>query len=326
MSRAASEPPDRVGLGILLIVVSVFLMSLGDALVRSLSAALTLWQVFLLRSLLALPLLMLPLLATLIARRRQPSGLGQTALGWIALRSLLLVGMWIAFYVALPLLPLSLAASALYTAPLLVALLSALAIGEPPGPRLKLALGLGFLGVLVILRPGTEAFSWAMTLPLLAAGAYALAMVITRSKCGTTAPLALSFALNLCFLVAGLLGVAALWLLDPLLPAAAANPFLLGDWVPLDRREWGLLVLLALLFVAVATGVARAYQCGPPAVIATFDYAYLPFAVLWGLMLFRELPDAATVTGMALIAVAGCLVLWRPPTAGPVRAPKAEET
>ena len=325
MSRAASKPPDRVGQGILLIVVSVFLMSLGDALVRSLSAALTLWQIFLLRSLLALPLLMLPLLATLIARRRQPSGLGQTALGWIALRSLLLVAMWIAFYVALPLLPLSLAASALYTAPLLVALLSALAIGEPPGPRLKLALGLGFLGVLVILRPGTEAFSWAMILPLLAAGAYALAMVITRSKCGTTAPLALSFALNLCFLVAGLLGVAALWLLDPLLPAAA-NPFLLGHWVLLERREWGLLVLLALLFVAVATGVARAYQCGPPAVIATFDYAYLPFAVLWGLVLFRELPDAWTIAGMALIAVAGCLVLWRPPTAGPVCAPKAEET
>ena len=325
MSRAASERPDRVGQGILLIVVSVFLMSLGDALVRSLSAALTLWQIFLLRSLLALPLLMLPLLAVLIARRRQPVVFGRTGLGWIALRSLLLVAMWIAFYVALPLLPLSLAASALYTAPLLVALLSALVIGEPPGPKLKLALGLGFLGVLVILRPGTEAFSWAMTLPLLAAGAYALAMVITRSKCGTTAPLALSFALNLCFLVAGLLGVTALWLLDPLLPAAA-NPFLLGDWVSLDRREWGLLVLLALLFVAVATGVARAYQCGPPAVIATFDYAYLPFAVLWGLMLFRELPDAWTVAGMALIAVAGCLVLWRPPTAGPVRAPKAEET
>lgn len=325
MNRAASKPPDRVGQGILLIVISVFLMSLGDALVRSLSAALTLWQIFLLRSLLALPLLMLPLLAVLIARRRQPVVFGRTALGWIALRSLLLVAMWIAFYVALPLLPLSLAASALYTAPLLVALLSALVIGEPPGPKLKLALGLGFLGVLVILRPGTEAFSWAMTLPLLAAGAYALAMVITRSKCGTTAPLALSFALNLCFLVAGLLGVAALWLLDPLLPAVA-NPFLLGDWVPLERREWGLLVLLALLFVAVATGVARAYQCGPPAVIATFDYAYLPFAALWGLLLFRELPDAWTVAGMALIAVAGCLVLWCPPTAGPVRAPKAEET
>ena len=59
-------------------------------------------------------------------------------------------------------------------------------------------------------------------------------------------------------------------------------------------------------------GVARAYQIAPPHVIGTFDYAYVAFAVLWGLLLFSQLPSGMTLTGMVLIIVAGLLVATPP--------------
>lgn len=84
----------------------------------------------------------------------------------------------------------------------------------------------------------------------------------------------------------------------------------------MGARDWGLIALLAVLMVAVSTGVAKAYQSGPAAVIGTFDYAYLVFAVLWGLVIFSDMPDGATVTGMILIAAAGSLVVGRRGTSG----------
>ena len=287
-----------------MILASVLLMSLGDALVKHVSTELTLWQIFVVRSTVAIPIAIFPLLF-----RRRPWLIGQRALRWIVLRSGLLVSMWIAFYAALPVLNLSVVAAALYTGPLFIALFSALLIREPVGLRRSMALVLGFVGVLVILRPGTDAFSPAMLLPVVSAVLYALAMIITRSKCIGEEPLVLSLALNASFLLAGVIvtGAIAIWGASP--RAAPADPFLLGHWVPMGQREWGLVALMALLIVAVSAGVAKAYQSGPPAIIATFDYGYLVFAALWGFVFFAESPDVATVIGMILIAGAGVLVM-----------------
>ena len=65
------------------------------------------------------------------------------------------------------------------------------------------------------------------------------------------------------------------------------------------------MALLALLMVAFGTGVAMAYQIAPAALIGTFDYSYVVFAVIWSYVLFAERPDAAAVVGLALIAAAG---------------------
>ena len=74
------------------------------------------------------------------------------------------------------------------------------------------------------------------------------------------------------------------------------------------------MALLALLMVVFGTGVAMAYQIAPAALIGTFDYTYVVFAVVWGYVLFAERPDAAAVVGLVLIAAAGVLVAGRPPT------------
>ena len=295
--------PRRDGLGIGLIVGSVFLMSFGDALIKLESASFTAWQIFALRSLIVLPLLML------IMRLRAPGDpILPRSLGWVALRSALLTLMWIAYYAALPLISLSAAAVAFYTAPLFIALLARLVIGEAVGPTRWLGIVLGFAGVLIVLRPGADTFSPAVLLPILAAMFYAVAAIVTRARCLGERPLSLALGLNVGLLVAGVLAPLIMSLAPPSAADATAHPFLFGPWASMGTREWALMAALALLMVCFGTGVAMAYQVAPAAVIGAFDYTYVAFAVLWSYLVFGDQPDALAVAGMALIAMGGVLV------------------
>ncbi len=295
---------DRTGLGIAIILGSVLTMAFADAVVKLVSANITVWQVFIARSLVAIPLF-----AGLWAL--SGTGFSLKAPRWTFLRSGLLLLTWLAFYASFPVLDLSVAAVAVYTNPIIIALLSALLIGEPVTARQWGGVLLGFAGVVAILKPGTDAFSWFTLLPLMGAGFYALAMVLTRSKCQDEAPLALAISLHGAFLMTGLIATAALALIGLNAETKAAFPFLVGDWAPMGLREWGLMVLIGALSAAYFIGVARAYQIAPPPVIATFDYAYLVSAALWGFVFFAETPDLLTVAGMVLITAAGVLVAAR---------------
>ncbi len=301
MARSEDGRPDRTAQGVGIILASVLTMAFADAMVKLVSADLTLWQIFVARSLFAIPILTLLLRATGI-------GLRPRAPKWAFVRAGLLVLTWLAYYASLPVLSLSVAAVAVYTNPIMIALLSAALIGEPVSLRQWGGVLLGFLGVIAIMKPGTEAFSWFTLLPLLGAAFYALAMVLTRSKCQDEAPLTLALALHISFLLTGLIATALLAIVGLGGDTKAAFPFLLGDWSPMGVREWGLMALLGALSAAYFVGVARAYQIAAPPIIATFDYAYLVSAAFWGFVFFAEQPGLLTIGGMISITAAGLLV------------------
>ncbi|SME91709.1 EamA-like transporter family protein [Tistlia consotensis] len=309
MSRTTIDRrPDRVARGAALIVGSVFLMSLQDAVIKYASADLPLWQLWLLRGLLALP----ALIAVAALRRPAPrSSLARALGGWPLLRAGLLVLMYLCLYAAVPVLSLSTVAAGFYTGPLFITLLSAVLLGEPVGRRGWLAVALGFTGVLVVLRPGGDAFAWPTLLPVLAGLFYACAAVATRGRCRDAAPVVLALALNLALLAAGLLAGLALALWRPTPAEAAISPFLFGSWAVMGAADWGLIGLLALLIVGIGIGLAAAYQAAPPVIVATFDYSYLIFAAAWSYGLFDEPPDGPTVAGTLMIAGAGLLVVQR---------------
>ena len=314
MTSAAEGRPDRTAQAIAIILASVATMAFADAVVKLVSADLTVWQVFAARSLFAIPCLMALAYAS-------GSGLRPRDLKWVMLRSMLLVLTWLAFYASLPVLNLSVAAIAVYTNPILTALLSAALISERVTGRQWIGVLVGFIGVAVILKPGSDAFSWYVGLPLLAAAFYSLAMILTRSKCQDEGPVALALALHGAFFVTGLLATGVLDLAATGSEAVAAYPFLLGGWAPMGWREWGLMALLGALSAAFFLGVARAYQIAPPQIIATFDYGYLVSAAVWGFVFFSETPDPATILGMILITAAGLLVAARLPKRGTTTEP-----
>lgn len=301
-SNAAAARPDRIAEGVAAILASVAMMALADATVKSASASLTIWQIFVMRAVFALPILA-------VLARVFGTPLRTRSAGWVLARSALLVLTWLAFYAALPLLKLSVAAVAVYTNPIMIVLISALLAGEAVSWRRWLGVALGFAGVVAILRPGGDAVSGVIALPLLAASFYAVAMTLTRGPCRDEQPLLLAIALQAAFLATGGLATLTLAVLGLAPETQAVYPFLFGDWAPMALADWGVMAFLGGLSALYFLGVARAYQAAPSSIIATFDYAYLISAAFWGYVMFGERPDLATVGGMALITAAGLLVV-----------------
>ena len=131
--------------------------------------------------------------------------------GWVLLRSVLLVLAWITFYASLPVMSLvRCGGRRLHRADHDRAALG----GADQGTGHPVAMGRRPAGLprrrSAIVKPGTDAFSWFTILPLLCAAFYALAMVLTRSKCRDEAPLALGLALHVCFVATGLIATAIL--------------------------------------------------------------------------------------------------------------------
>jgi len=294
----AKEQTDNLPLAIIVIVVTVFALSLGDALIKLTSNNFVIWQIFVIRSLIAIPFLVLVM--TIVSK---PSLQIPSVLGWVLLRSFLLMSMWVSYYISLPYLTLSVAAAAYYTLPIFITLFSALLVGDQITRLGWGATFIGFLGVFLILRPSAGDFNWYVLLPLLSAILYAFAMILTRTKCRDVHPLMLSLALNFCFVsvgfvVAGLISI---------VPDESRQGFLLAEWVELGISQWTTMFLLALAIIVGSVGAAIAYQNGPSSIVGTFDFAYVAFAVVWGIVIFDEFPDALSLAGMSLIVLAGII-------------------
>jgi len=294
--------PDRTVLAVALIVGSMLLLSSMDAAVKGMTDEFSLWQVCAARSLFAVPILAVIVIAGGVARLRQ------IFRPWVVLRCLLFVGMWISYYASLPLMDLSVAATALYTIPLFIAGFASVFTREPVGLRRWAGIAMGFVGVVVILQPGDGTFSAAALLPVAAAICYALAAIVTRLRCARESAFVLALGLHVWLLVTGIIGATSVALFVP----ETSGGFLLGPWQPMDLRDWTIMAAFGIALIAIATGVAKAYQVGPPAIVGTFDYSYLAFASLWGVLFFRERLDIPTLAGIFLIVVAGLVVLWQP--------------
>ncbi len=302
-ASSAKSRPDNAVAGVCLIVFAVFLMALQDAVIKHASSDLTLWQLYVLRSLLALPVL-----AGIAGLMRNARATLTAATGrWVTLRSCLLVAMYVSLYAAIPVLPLSTLAAGFYTGPLFIAILSAVLIGEPVRVRGWFAVAIGFAGVLLIIRPGSGDFSLLVLLPVLSGLLYALAAILTRDRCQHDTPVELAVSLNIVLLTTGVVFSLAVLIWQP--TGTFLPPFLSGTWTAMTWREWALITVLAALIIGIGVGLAAAYQSARPVIVATFDYSYLIFSTIFGFVFFAETPDLQTVMGMGLIAVAGLVVV-----------------
>ena len=299
--------PQNILRGVVLIILTVFLISIQDVVFKLFSNELTLWQIFTVRALLALPLFFV------LARVQgmQLSVLPIALQKWPLLRSLCMTLTFMAFYAAIPFISLSTVGAANYSAPIFVTLLAAYVLRERVGWLGWIAVLVGFVGVIVLLQPGTDAFSYWTILPVFGAVFYALAHTIMRSKCQTVPLTAMSLSLNMVMLAAGLImtGVFLIW--QPDATIASDYPYLFGAWTSVGLAEWLVLGGLAVLTIIIGMGMAGAYQAAPPQIISTFEYSYLVFVAVWDLLFFDTSPTATTLLGMIMIISAGLMILRR---------------
>ena len=148
------ELPQRTARGITLIVAASFLTALQDVVFKWLSDQLTLGQIFTLRALITLPLF----IALAAWQSSIKAVLSELSHKWLLLRSFFITLLFVAFYSAIPLVNLSVLGAGTYTAPIWVSLLTAWWLKERVGGVKLMALALGFIGVSIMLAPGTEVF------------------------------------------------------------------------------------------------------------------------------------------------------------------------
>ena len=209
-----------------------------------------------------------------------------------ALRGGLLFATVLSFFTALRGLPLAEAIAVTFTAPLFITALSIPLLGEAVGARRWAALVIGFVGALIMVRPGTEAFRPEALLVLASALMFALAMLLTRRLTRTETNVAL---VTYTTLITGL----------------ASLPLAVLAWQAPSTTNLG---LFAVVGIGSASGnylLVLAYRNAPAAVVAPFDYTKLIWASVFGWMLWRESPEPAVWIGAAIVAAAGVYITRR---------------
>ncbi|MQQ08586.1 EamA family transporter [Epibacterium sp. SM1979] len=294
-------------IGILAATGGAACFSIIDMLFKFLSTDFPLYEVVFIRTLVALTLL-LAVLTPLAGgyhtlRTRHPR--------LHLLRSLLVLGANITFFSGLAVLPLADAVAISFATPLIVTLLSVVILGEKVGPWRWSAVGLGFLGVVIIMRPASTSFQWASLLPFLGACGYAGMHVLSRRIGKSDATVALSFYPLCGFLLISTL--AGLTFGDGHLAQGTSDVtgFLLRAWRWPEGGEWPLLIAAGLAGSVGGFLISHAYKTAEAGLIAPFEYIALPLAALWGVLVFQDWPDPFVWGGGLLIIAAGLLSLWR---------------
>jgi len=307
LKSSVENRPKNIIRGVSLIVAAALTISIQDVIFKLFSSELALWQIFTLRGLIAVAILLIFAFV-----RKETERVVRTALGkWPMLRAAFITVTFLCFYSAIPFISLSAVGAANYIAPIFVTLLSAYVIRESVGILAWLGVFLGFSGVIVLLQPGSDAFSPWSVLPVVGAAFYALAHITTRTKCQGVPLGAFALSQNLVMLFAGLVVSTILIVLKPQSTIANTFPYIFGLWSNVSVNDWLVLALLAVFAIVIGMLLAGAYQAAPPAIISTFEYSYLIFVAVWDIVFFGISPTVASITGMVLIVVAGLLVLHR---------------
>lgn len=274
--------------GVALHMAALALFVAMDTLVKQLTARYAvpqlMWARFLF-SLLAAALVIRVAIGSLPWRSRAP--------GLQAVRSLFLAVSNLLFSSALARVPLADATAVGFASPVLTVALAAVWLNEPVGWRRWAGVGIGLLGVTIALRPpaltGDAPPDWAMALPLGTAALFAVYQILTRKLATIDDPrttiLHTGFAASIA--------------------ASLAQPFV---WTPPPPADWPLLVGLGLLGGAGHGLLVLAFARAPASLLAPLTYTQLVWATLAGVVVFGDWPDAASLTGAAVIALGGVLV------------------
>jgi drug/metabolite transporter (DMT)-like permease len=179
-----------------------------------------------------------------------------------------------------------------FSVPLLIALISAVWLGEQLDARRWMAIGVGFAGVLLVIRPGGQGFHPALLLSVLNAFIYAAFNLLTRRMAASES-------------------AASMQLMSALGAVLLLAPFAIAHWQwPASGQTW-----LAIGVTGLCGGMghyfmAKAHRYASAAVLGPFLYQQIVYMTLWGWLLFRQVPDAMVVAGAAVVVASGLYLLW----------------
>lgn len=263
--------------------------TMNDAITKSVSSEMNFGQMMLVRGVVAIAMI-----ATLAWHQGALRPLRTLVMKPVALRVAGEVLGTVTFLAAIVHLPLANTSAIFQALPLAVTLGAALMFGEPVGWRRWLAIAAGFMGVLIIVRPGVEGFNQFSLIALISVLFCAVRDLATRRIPAQVPSLFVTLVTTVTVTVAGAIIIVPL-----------------GGWTPPSSRALGLLTLAAVLLLIGYQCVIMALRSGDISAVAPFRYSALLWAMLLGYLVFGDVPDAMMVTGAAIIVLSGLYAFYR---------------
>jgi drug/metabolite transporter (DMT)-like permease len=277
---------DRPFHGIALIIGSTVFLASSDAMAKYLSLSLPSVQIAWIRFLI-FAMIFVPAMLT-----STPNVFRSTRPSLQVWRGVALLSSSLFFITGLRFLPIAEASATSFVAPIFVTALSIGFLGENVGVRRWLATFVGLFGVMVIVRPGSNAFHPASLLPVISAFGWACTLIMTRMISGqdrAVTTMAYSAVVGLCILT-------------------AMVPFF---WTSPDWRDIALGVCVGLASTTGQWIVVLAFRYADASVLAPFSYSQLLWATILGFVVFGEVPDLWTLAGAATIIASGLYTAHR---------------
>ncbi|MGR3747969.1 MULTISPECIES: DMT family transporter [unclassified Paracoccus (in: a-proteobacteria)] len=291
------SPADRLTRqGMVAMVAATLLLPVGDALSKLLTGIVPPFDVTAWRTVMQ-AMFLIPV--AILLRNR----LTGAVFSWPALLSgALISAAMFSLISAFQQMPIATAIAIFFIEPLLLTLLAAPLLGEVPGRRRLIAVGIGLIGALIVIRPNLATFGPVALWPLGAALAFALNMIVLRKATRTRSALSVQIGATIS---AALLLIGVQVLAGVAFDRAIPNPFDLPAWAVGALLAAGALAAFTFVLIAVAFSKAEA------GVLAPFQYLEIVGATIVGYLVFGDLPDALTWLGTAIILGAGMYVFYR---------------
>ncbi len=274
--------------GILLMVCAAACFVTHDAISKHLSVSYPIGQIISLRHISSLLVILLYV---------------QFVSGWPSLRvvnatgqfvrALVFVGSTVSIILSVSLLPLSLATAIIFSSPIFVVALAGPMLGETVGVRRWTAVIVGFIGVLVIVRPGGAVFNWYLLVPVLAALAAGLRDNVTRYLARTESAIAILFWSTI------------------LVVLVSSTSFAWGGWRPVAFLDIGWLVVLGILNTVGHFMMIISLRVGDASLVTPFRYTGIVWATLLGIVVWGDYPDRWTVLGACIVIASGLYIIER---------------
>ena len=284
VSLAASAAPIR---GITHMVFAMFLLTAGDALTKHVGSHLPIGQVIFFRAL----FIYIPI-AVLVYGSGDLKILKVTDRKGLAIRAICYACATTGIAISMVLLPLADAVALLFAGPLFVTALATPMLGEHVGLRRWAAVIVGFVGVVIMLRPTPDAIQILAIIPIVAALFSALRDVTTRRISTTESSTAMMFWSNALLLVV----------------AAFTFPF---GWLPMTLNDLWQLAVMGVIVGIAHWVMIEAYRLSEAALVSPFKYSGIVWGALFGYIFWQTVPDAFILTGGTLVVASGLYILHR---------------
>ncbi|OQA41418.1 MAG: Riboflavin transporter [Chloroflexi bacterium ADurb.Bin325] len=290
--------------GIGFLILGMLIISLQSVAVKGLGGSYPVLEMVVLRNVVALPFTLL------FFRYEGRRGLPTTKrFGLEFARGLFLFLSYTTFMMGLAALPLAEVESIRLSGPIMITLMSVFLLRERVELGRWLALFVGLLGVLLIVRPGSATFNIGSIFVLVSVFLYALIAITTRKLQATDSSATMAFYSSLVYLAAAILLVPLTMAVGELPAAHPSIAFLFRGWTMPTLLDGLIMGGLGLVWAGWTYFMARAYSITRASVLAPFEYLALPINAMWGFVIWREIPTWLTLAGAALTLASGLFIL-----------------